>query len=221
MKWSDEVWVAIDPIYQKIINMPFITELAAGTLDEQKFRFYIAQDSSYLEHFGRALALAGAKAADIKDALAFMRFAENAIVVENALHESYFQQFGVQEKGKIEPACHHYIHYLKSTVAFENTEVGMASLLPCFWIYKAVGDYIYQHARTESNPYQQWIDTYAGEDFGVAVQQAISICDKAAAQATETNRDKMTEAFITASRLEYDFWEGAYLLRQWPASASL
>ncbi|MEJ7559649.1 MAG: hypothetical protein WKF66_15175 [Pedobacter sp.] len=43
----------------------------------------------------------------------------------------------------------------------------------------------------------------------------MGICDKAAEGTTEKTRTKMTEAFITASRLEYDFWDSAYKLRRW------
>lgn len=215
MNWSEQTWKSITPIYEKIIAMPFITELISGKLPEEKFRFYMMQDSCYLDHFGRALAVAAAKANDIEDALALIRFAENAIIVENALHASYFQDFAVQDKGAMQPACHHYVHYLKSTVAFENIEVGLAALLPCFWIYKAVGDHIYKQPSVKNNPYQKWIDTYAGEEFAKSVQDAIRICDRLATQTTANNRTKMTEAFQIATQLEFDFWEAGYTMRKW------
>ena len=215
MTWSEDAWDKIEPIYQRIIEMPFITELMDGSLDKEKFQFYIAQDSTYLEHFGRALSLIAARADKIQDSLAFIRFAENAVIVENALHESYFKDFEVTDKGTAEPSCHHYIHFIKSTAALDAAEVGMASVLPCFWIYKAVGDYILKQQTGQNNPYQKWIDTYGGEEFADAVSKAIQICDKAAEETTEKVRTKMTEAFITASRLEYDFWDSAYKLRKW------
>ena len=153
MKWTEQAWKKIESNYSAILDMPFVQELANGTLPKNKFQFYMAQDSIYLEHFGRALALIGAKSHDIGDALAYLRFAEGAIVVENALHESYFQDFGVKDKGKIQPACHHYTHFLKSTAAMEPVEVAMAATLPCFWIYKKVGDQIYKGQQTFNNPY--------------------------------------------------------------------
>jgi thiaminase/transcriptional activator TenA len=195
--------------------MPFINELKRGTLPVEKFQFYMQQDACYLEHFARALALIGARATHLNDALSFIRFAENAIVVENALHESYFIDFNVTAAKAAEPACHHYIHFLKSTAALDAVEVGMAAVLPCFWIYKQIGDHIYNTQQKEDNPYKKWIDTYAGEEFGEAVRLAIEICDKAAEQTTESVRSAMTEAFVAASRLEFDFWDGAYRGRRW------
>lgn len=215
MKWSEQTWKTIEPIYESILKMPFIEEMSDGSLSKEKFQFYMAQDSLYLAHFGRTLALIGAKLYDIKDALSYIRFAENAIVVENALHESYFKDFDISDKGSIQPACHHYIHFLKSTAALEAVEVAMAATLPCFWIYKKAGDYIYNNQHIENNPYQRWIDTYGGDEFAVAVQNAITICDKAAEHTTPEIRRRMTAAFITASRMEYDFWNAAYNLRVW------
>ena len=215
MSWSKETWQTIRPIYNRIIEMPFITELMDGRLPLEKFQFYMSQDSAYLENFGRALALIAARAHDTENTLAFLQFAENAIIVENALHESYFKEFGISEKAIIQPACHHYIHFLKSTAALENLEIAMAAVLPCFWIYKEVGDYIYENQKSGSNPYQAWIDTYAGEEFGEAVQKAISICDDHAAKTTPQIRAKMTEAFVSASHLEYQFWDAGYSLRSW------
>lgn len=215
MKWSEHTWQTIQERYDSILNMPFIKELSEGTLPKEKFRFYMMQDSLYLEHFGRTLSLIASKINDIQDVLAFMRFAENAIVVENALHEYYFQDFGVTDKGILEPACHHYIHFLRSTAAFESVEIAVAAVLPCFWIYKEVGDYIYSHQNTINNPYQKWIDTYGGDEFSVAVEQAIAICDKVAEKSSPEIRRKMTEAFIMSSRMEFHFWEAAYELKRW------
>ncbi|UEQ76109.1 thiaminase II [Chryseobacterium arthrosphaerae] len=215
MKWSEQTWKGIEELYESILKMPFIRELSEGSLPQEKFRFYMAQDSLYLEHFGRTLSLIAAKITDLQDVLAFMRFAENAIVVENALHESYFKDFGVSDKGILQPACHHYIHFLRSTAALESVEIAVAAVLPCFWIYREVGDYIYRTQNTVDNPYEKWIDTYAGEEFSAAVDQAIAICDKIAENSTGAIRQKMTEAFIMASRMEFHFWEAAYELKMW------
>ncbi len=215
MNWSEQAWKSIEKIYKSILEMPFIEELSDGTLPKNKFQFYMTQDSLYLEHFGRTLALIGVKAHSIEDALTYIRFAENAIVVENALHESYFVDFGISHKGIIQPACHHYIHFLRSTAAVEPVEVAMAAALPCFWIYKNVGADIYVNHQSNNNPYQKWIQTYGGEDFAIAVKNAIDICDKAAENTTDSIRQKMTEAFITASRMEYEFWNAAYKLKIW------
>lgn len=170
MNWSNNAWEQIQPIYNTILKMPFITELMDGTLPVGKFQFYMAQDSHYLEHFGRSLSIIASRIQDITDTLAFIQFAEGAIVVENALHESYFKDFNLTGKGVMQPACHHYAHTLKSTATLANIEVAVAAVLPCFWIYREVGNFIYRNQNSINNPYQKWIDTYAGEDFDALAQ---------------------------------------------------
>ncbi|MBQ0152675.1 MAG: thiaminase II [Chryseobacterium sp.] len=209
MNWSESTWQIAKPIYDKILELPFLKSLADGTLEIEKFQFYIKQDSIYLEHFGRVLAMIGAKSNHINHALAYIRFAENAIVVENALHESFFADYSIKEKGNIRPICHHYVHYLKSLAGFEAVEITTAATLPCFWIYMKVGQHIIQHAKLENNPYTKWISTYASEDFEKDVNQALAICNSLAEETTEEIRNKMTEAFLLAAHFEHEFWRAA------------
>ena len=75
--------------------MPFNAELAAGTLSEARFKHYITQDAHYLIGFGRALTLAAAKAPNPDRIVQFAKSAEGAIVVERALHGSFFEQYGI------------------------------------------------------------------------------------------------------------------------------
>ena len=217
MNWTDQAWEAILPIYQEILKMPFIEELKNGTLPLEKFQFYMLQDAKYLEHYGRALAALGSKAADNEMALDFFEFGKNALIVERALHEAYFKQFNLEPNQEItiEPVCHHYIHYLKSTVAYDPIEVATAAILPCFWIYKEVGDHIYQNQNTENNPYKNWIETYSGEEFAEGVKKALQYSNYMAENSTEKGRKAMLEAFIAASRLEFNFWDAAYRNITW------
>ncbi len=217
MNWTDQAWEAILPIYQEILKMPFIEELKNGTLPLEKFQFYMLQDAKYLEHYGRALAALGSKAADNEMALDFFEFGKNALIVERALHEAYFKQFNLEPNQEItiEPVCHHYIHFLKSTVAYDPIEVATAAILPCFWIYKEVGDHIYQNQNTENNPYKNWIETYSGEEFAEGVKKALQYSNDMAENSTEKGRKAMLEAFIAASRLEFNFWDAAYRNITW------
>jgi len=215
MKWSETAWQQALPVYNDITAMPFITDLANGSLDVEQFKYYLQQDAHYLEYFARALAIIAAKVEDVTTMLDFIRFAEGAIIVERALHDSYFKEYNVGDRAGMSPSCHHYVHYLQSTAYSADVAVAMAAVLPCFWIYKHVGDYILKHQSNKENPYQGWIDTYAGEEFGLIVAKAIHLCDAAAQNSTTAQQQKMTEAFITASRLEYNFWESAYHLEKW------
>ncbi|SDJ92652.1 thiaminase (transcriptional activator TenA) [Catalinimonas alkaloidigena] len=216
MSFTPQLWHAITPLYHSITAHPFIAELTQGTLPQEKFQHYIQQDALYLADFARALAVMAAKAEPTAWVHRYLRFAEGAIVVEKALHGSYFQTFGISEEGVVKsPACFAYTNYLTATCWQQSFAVGVAALLPCFWIYREVGNFIWQQHQPD-NPYQAWIDTYAGEEFSAIVDEAIQLTDAVAQVASPETRHQMQEAFLYSSRLEWLFWDSAYRLEQWP-----
>lgn len=212
--FTAHLWQTIEPIYQQILDHPFNQELAAGSLSRQRFQFYLQQDALYLTDFARALALIGARSEGAERVVSFLNFALGAIVAERSLHESYFRLYDIQPETTYAPACFAYTRFLLAAAALDPYEVAMAAVLPCFWIYREVGSAIYRTAKP-NNPYQQWIDTYAGEEFAQVGQQALDITDSLATQTTAATREKMTAAFVTASRLEWLFWDSAYRLETW------
>jgi thiaminase (transcriptional activator TenA) len=217
--FSRAAWEQNAYVYDIIRAMPFNVELANGTLSEPRFKHYITQDAHYLIGFGRALTLAAAKAPDPDRIVQFAKSAEGAIVVERALHGSFFEQYaitaGMFAQTPLSPACHHYVSYLIATAYAEPYEVLLGALLPCFWIYAEVGRDIHVRA-SPGNPYQAWIDTYAGEEFHAAVGRVIAATDEAAAGASPALRARMHAAFARATQLEWMFWDSAYRLESWP-----
>jgi thiaminase (transcriptional activator TenA) len=218
LPFSREAWDRNAATYEIIRTMPFNAELAAGTLSEARFKHYITQDAHYLIGFGRALTLAAAKAPEADRIVQFAKSAEGAIVVERALHGSFFRQYGITsqvfERTPLSPACHHYVSYLIATAFAEPYEVLLGALLPCFWIYAEVGRDI--HARAApTNPYRAWIDTYAGEEFHAAVRAVIAATDEAAGDVSPSLRARMHAAFTRATQLEWMFWDSAFRLEAW------
>lgn len=204
-----------------IIDLPFNTELAAGVLSEQRFRFYMIQDSLYLEQYSRALATAAAKAPDPAAMERFAAAAEQALVVERELHAGFFKKFGI---GAIEaaaaepsPTCAAYTNFLLALAHVGSYPELVAALLPCFWIYWDIGKQI-ATAAAPDNPYRAWIDTYSDPAFGAEVEAVIAIADRTAAAATEDQRARMLDAFKRSCQYEWMFWDAAYRLETWPVA---
>ncbi|GAB4041414.1 thiaminase II [Spirosoma jeollabukense] len=214
MRFTDQLWQQISPIYESILTHGFVSELATGTLPLATFHYYIQQDALYLIDFSRALAQLAVKA-DTPDAILLLtQLAENAIRVERVLHETYFSLYDIQPETTKMPACFAYTNYMLATTSVQSLAVGTAALLPCFWIYREVGKAIHQQAVSQ-NPYQAWIDTYAGDAFDVVVTQMLELTNHLAGEASVNERAKMAEAFQQSSRLEWHFWDDAYRLNQW------
>ena len=214
MKWSEKAWEAIAPVYNGILSQPFIKELMNGTLDKEKFAFYIQQDALYLSDYGKDLTGLATRLKKVEHIEAFIGFAGDCLAVEKAMHEMFRAALDVKSTLKASPTCLLYTSYLYSQFN-TPTEVMAAAVLPCFWIYMEVGKYILANQNKDNNPFQAWIDTYVGEEFEKSVEKVIGICDELAERCTEEQQNAMTEAFVTCSKLEWMFWDSAYRLEQW------
>lgn len=211
MIWSENTWKQNKITYTKILNLPFIKGLIDGTLSKKQFNFYIQQDAIYLGEFGKILSGIASKLTNSDHSEAFLKFASDTVFVEQSLHTTFLKS----RASEASPSCLLYTSYLHKQLNQTPIEVCMAAVLPCFWIYKKVGDYILTKQNTNNNPYQAWIDTYGGEEFAEAVNQVIQICDNYAKNCTIDQQNKMTEAFLMASKMEWLFWDSAWNQEAW------
>jgi thiaminase/transcriptional activator TenA len=219
MTFTDGMWAEIAPIYELILALPFNVELAAGTLSRERFTFYMVQDAHYLGAFARALATAAAKAPTPEAQVKLAGSAKDALLVERALHEGFFREFGVTPDQFAatppSPTCSGYCDFLLATAYHHPFSVALASLLPCFQIYHEVGKRLHAISATE-NPYQRWIDTYQDEAFGQSVREILAHTDAAHDGAEVGEREFMREGYLKAVRYEWMFWDSAYRLEAWP-----
>ena len=219
MSFSEDAWARNAPIYQAIIDHPFNTELADGSLSMERFRHYMLQDGVYLIAYSRALSVAAARAGDTADMVAFADSARNAVVVERALHETYFDKFGITpaEARATEPSptALGYNNFLIATAYHAPYEVAVAAILPCFWVYWEVGAHINRTASAD-NPFRAWIDTYVDDAYAAAVKPAIAIADRIAEDVGPAVLERMHAAFRRGIQLEWMFWDAAYRREGWP-----
>jgi thiaminase/transcriptional activator TenA len=219
-KFCNEAWQHTVKLQQAVLDHPFNEELAAGTLSRGRFQFYLAQDARYLVGFGRALAVAAAKAPEPDDLTFFAGAAREAVVVERALHEGYFERFGLSEADlaaiETSPTCLAYTSFLLATAQTGGYGELIAALLPCFWIYQYVGSDIHGRPQVDGNPYRAWIETYADEEFEASVETCKDAVDRAAEAADPATRSRMLAAFSRACEYEWMFWDSAYQRESWP-----
>ncbi|WP_026197926.1 thiaminase II [Sciscionella marina] len=205
----------------EMTRLPFNRELADGSLSRERFQFYLVQDARYLVGFGRALAVAAARAEDPADLAFFSAAANEAVVTERGLHADYFQRFGLDpdevEAVRTSPTALGYTSYLLATAQTASYSELIAALLPCFAVYHEVGLAIAETAAPD-NPYRAWIDTYADEEFGRAVQSCRAAVDAAAERVGDATEARMLAAVVTATEYEWMFWDSAYRMEGWPTA---
>jgi thiaminase/transcriptional activator TenA len=219
--FSERAWTETNGLFARILDLPFNRELAEGTLSEDRFRFYMIQDALYLAEYARALSVAAAKAPDMEHIRFYAKAAETVVVVERALHGSFFEKFGISPEAAAaaepSPTCDGYTNFLLAVALKGGYAELTAAVLPCFRIYWEVGNHIAGVAKPD-NPYQAWIDTYANPDFGEAVKTAESIADAAEASASEADAAAMMRAYKRCAQYEWMFWDSAYRREAWPVA---
>lgn len=212
--WYEEINKKTEHILQQIKEHAFIKELMTGTLPKEIFYFYINQDAIYLSEYKKVLSEVGIKCSDENDTQFFLESAIGIIRVENALHQRFLGK--EKQTNLVSPTCELYISYLSRMANTKSIEEVLAAVLPCFTIYKQVGDYILENQTNKNdNLYQDWINTYGSEAFANSVNKAVKITNKHAETACPKTRKKMNEAFEKASKLEWMFWDSAYNKESW------
>ncbi len=214
-KWSRQAWEAARPIYEKILEHPFVRQLADGTLDRERFLFYVRQDALYLRHYSRRLLNVAARLTDKEQIESFILFASRGVRMEEVLHAGFLGGEPLPGESAMSPGCMLYTSVLDARTA-DPVEVAAASVLPCFWVYRNVGTAIRAGHNSATNPYRAWIETYSDAEFDSWTERAVEICDSLAERTTEEMRRRMTDMFVLCTKMEWMFWDSAWRMEQWP-----
>ncbi len=210
MSWSKQVWEKSSRIFKAITEQPFIKELANGSLDNQKFNRYLAQDEVYIGNYGRQMFQLADRMENAEEREMFRLFAQSGIDSEKAMHELLISRFGVDTEVKASSVTVQYNAHTQHAVDCGSVEEALAAMLPCMWIYNRVGLYILSVAELNGNPYREWIEEYGNEEFTQGVKAVVELADRWAEKAGKEVRLRMTTAYLEAALYEYAFWDYGY-----------
>ncbi len=192
----------------------FVKQLGAGTLPEASFRHYLGQDYLFLIHFARAYALAIYKADNLADMRAAAATVSGLLDVEMGLHVKYCAGWGMteaeMEKLPEATATMAYTRYvLERGLSGDALDLAVA-LAPCVVGYGEIGRALAADPATkqDGNPYADWIDMYAGDEYQEVARAAVDQLDRLAdARLTPARLDSLKTTFAQATRLEASFWD--------------
>lgn len=208
-KYTDKLWQQALPLYRKMLAHPFLTGLADGTLPMEKFRYYMLQDAIYLGRYAKALNVVAAKAPTQEISQFFSEGAIGCIKEERQMHAQYFSAAELKA-ARMAPTCAAYTNHMLA-VAHQGTFAdGVAAVTPCYWIYAEVGRELIKRG-SKNKDYQQWINQYGGESYGVTVKRELAVVDGL----THFDAASFEEHFMASVRYEYLFWDMAWRLEKW------
>lgn len=209
MLFSAKLWKMGRPLFQKMLEHPFNSELATGTLEPEKFKVYLQQDELYIRSYTNSLYHLLSKAPNQEAKVILSSFAEEGYILEKDLHKYFFKKFQIESTKKALPACKDYGDFLENVTSLASYPIGLASLLPCFWIYREVGVHL-NNTSVKDNPYQPWLDTYTDPEFHEQVRQILELIEEAADQSNCLIQDDMKTMYMQSCRMELGFWNICY-----------
>lgn len=221
MLFSERLYQKVKPIWDLNHAHPFVQGIGNGTLEKDKFRFYMIQDYLYLIDFAKLFALGAVKATDVETMGKFATLLDSTLNEEMSLHRQYAAQFDISieelKKAEPAPATLSYSHYMLHVAHNGTLAELVAALLPCMWSYWEIGKELNAIPNaSEHEFYGEWIKMYSSSEFGELAEWLISLLNDLAEGKAETELTKLEDIFITASKFEYIFWDMAYQQEMWP-----
>lgn len=217
-EFTDDLWNAAEPVYQKTLEHPFLTGLSDGTLPKRRFQFYLVQDAQYLRVFGQALSILASKAPDEEWAATLNQHAIDTLKAEGALHDSILSAYGVNSREArtvgMAPTAVAYTNHILAVTSQRPFIEGLAAVLPCYWIYEKVGKHLAAKGSPEKE-YNEWIAMYGGGGFESSVKAVLHMMNETAGRESAEGKRRATEQFARSARYEYLFWDMAWREERW------
>ena len=196
--WSDNRETA-----GRCLHHPFVRGLRDGSLPDEGYSLYIAQDAFFLDAFARAYALGVARSPDRESMRAFHAL-QSGVFEEQRLHESVAAGRGI-DLTTVRPlaATRAYTDFLMATAFQASLGELLAAMTPCMRLYFFLGEELKGEGGDDT--YSDWIEAYAGGEFEDLVRAIEALFNR---HAFGSGRE--AESYGRAMDLEFSFFDSAW-----------
>jgi thiaminase/transcriptional activator TenA len=219
-RFTERLRRAATTIWNAQFEHAFVRGIGEGTLDLERFKFWVRQDYLFLIEYARLLGLATARCPELDTMSRFADLLNETLNTEMGLHRAYAAEFGISkaelEKETAAPTTRAYTDFLVRVAATGDYAELLAALLPCMWAFSDIGQRLAKLKPPADERCVKWIEMYSSAEFAGLAQWCREVLDEAAAGLPEGVLQKLEEIFLTSSRYEYQFWEMAWKLERWP-----
>lgn len=207
----------IQPIYAALPNLlkhPFHVGLQNGTLDQRVFDHFLRQDILYLRAYSRVLKQISHRIELDRDKKLFIELSEYIAQTEIKSHKHFLNSHRFFPNPRISTlkeseAASDYIKFLQRSVQHHPVEISIASVLPCFVIYKELGRLLTAEEISRNNPYHFWLRTYASQRFVNFTDDLTSTTHMLAEKCDNKSHEEMIKAIEQSIHLETSLWDEA------------
>ena len=204
MTLSLELWQENRDLAEACLHHPFVQGIGNGSLERNKFVYYVGQDAFFLEAFARAYTLAGVKSPDWDGFCALHRLT-GGVLDELKLHGKYAAAWGV-DITSVTPtmATRTYTDFVLNTAWSDVCGTTVAALSPCMRLYAWLGQSL-AATNPSDHDYRDWITTYGDPEIENLAVELEELTDRYA-----TDCRKIHETYRYAMQCELGFFEAAW-----------
>ena len=213
---SQQLLDAVKDIWDQYSLHPFVKGIEDGSLDREKFRWYIVQDYLYLEDYARTFAIGAAKVKSAHTARLFSSYVNVLTGDEMDIHRGYMGVFGFtkEELDKTERSIDSvsYTSYMLR-IAYEESEAEiLAAVLSCAYSYEVIAkNMVKNNPDAVNHPfYGDWVKGYISEEYSKENKLLLETLDSLCENYTEKQTEHLKEIFTLCSRYELAFWDLAW-----------
>ena len=212
---TETLYEAARPIWEECCQHPFVRGIGDGTLELEKFQYFLLQDYLYLFDYAKVFAYGVIKTQD----QGLMRiFAENVNAIlggEMELHRAYMKRLGITEEQalQVRPALPNlsYTHYMLAVAAAGEPVEIVAAILACSWSYAEIGRRLAALPGAQEHPfYGEWVRGYAGAEYQATNEGLIALMNRLGEGCGPAVRQRLVDIFVACSRYELGFWDMAW-----------
>lgn len=213
MTTTEQLLDATKEIWNQYHSHPFVKGISDGTLDKEKFRYYMIQDYLYLEDYAKVFAIGVAKAKELKMIRLFASYISLLTDGEMDIHRGYMGKLSVtQEELDETPRALDNLSYTSYMlrVAYEEGEAEiLTAILSCAYSYQVIADNIVKNnpISVEHPFYGEWIEGYSTEDYAKENVILFETLNQMTANYTKEQINHLKDIFVACSRYELAFWE--------------
>ncbi|MBQ8497193.1 MAG: thiaminase II [Clostridia bacterium] len=216
MKLIDKMIAVTTDIWSEYNKHPFVKGIEDGTLDREKFRYYIIQDYLYLIEYTKVFGIGIAKAKSTEIMRLFASYVHLLTDGEMDIHRGYMGKFGVTEAELADtPRALDNLSYTSYMlrIAYEEGEAEvLAAILSCAYSYEVIARNIVKNNPDSLNHefYGEWICGYASDEYSAENKVLIAMLEKLTAHYTDEQKQHIVDIYVACSRYELAFWDLAW-----------
>lgn len=220
MTMTERLLEATKEIWDSYNKKPFVKGIADGSLDHEKFKYYMIQDYLYLIDYTKVFSIGAAKAKDPAAMRLFAGYTHSILDGEMDIHRAYMERLGItREEVKRTPVALDNLSYTSYMlrIAYEGGEAEVAAaILSCALSYEMIAKKIvaeYPDA-DQHEFYGEWVRGYASDSYHEDNEILTDLMNRLTADASESEKEHLVEIFTACSKYEALFWDMAWEMRQ-------